>query len=94
MNRYYILTLSLLISISGWSQLSGLRIKKATGHIVIDGEMNEEDWHGAEVAGHFKQMFPFDSSYALAQTEVRMTYDDRFIYLFLSCTMRPESVNM
>ncbi|HEV8512793.1 MAG TPA: DUF5916 domain-containing protein, partial [Cyclobacteriaceae bacterium] len=67
---------------SSWSQLSGLRIKKTTGHIAIDGEMNEDDWRQAEVAGHFKQMFPFDSSYAQAQTEVRMTYDDRFIYLF------------
>lgn len=66
----------------GLAQLSGLHIKKATGPIVVDGAMNETDWRQADVAGHFKQLFPFDSSYAQAQTEVRMTYDDRFIYVF------------
>lgn len=69
-------------SLSALSQLPGLQIKKATGRIVIDGQMNEPDWHSADVAGRFKQMFPFDSSYAIAQTEVRMTYDDRFIYVY------------
>jgi len=67
---------------SAYGQLPGLHIKKATGKITVDGEMNEPDWEAAEVAGQFKQYFPFDSSYAKAQTEVRMTYDDRFIYIF------------
>jgi len=60
----------------------GLHIKKAEGKIVVDGEMNEPDWENAEIAGHFKQYFPFDSSYAKAPTEVRLTYDDRFLYIF------------
>ena len=64
------------------AQLPGIHIRKASGPIFVDGVMNEPDWQNAEVAGHFKQMFPFDSSYAQAQTEVRMTYDDKYIYLF------------
>lgn len=44
--------------------------------------MDEADWAEAEPAAQFKQYFPFDSSYARAQTEVRMTYDAHFIYLF------------
>ncbi len=44
--------------------------------------MDEPDWKVADVADHFKQMFPFDSSFAIAQTQVRMTYDDRNIYVF------------
>jgi len=44
--------------------------------------MDEPDWQTADVAGQFRQMFPFDSSYAIAPSEVRMTYDDRFIYVF------------
>jgi hypothetical protein len=64
------------------AQLPGIHIRKASGPIFVDGAMNEPDWQDAEVAGHFKQMFPFDSSYAQAQTEVRMTYDDKYIYLF------------
>ena len=48
--------------------------------------MNEAVWKEAEVATKFKQFFPFDSSYAKAQTEVRMTYNENFIYVF--ATMR------
>ena len=60
----------------------GLSIRKANGPITIDGKMEETAWQLADVADHFKQYFPFDSSYAKAQTEVRMTYDDRFVYVF------------
>src|SRR5260221_2798317 len=77
-----LLTLFLSLFLSAAAQLPGIRIKRATGPIVIDGQMNEADWQQADVARHFKEMFPFDSSYAIAQTEVRMTYDDRFIYVF------------
>ncbi|GHM98590.1 hypothetical protein WSM22_00800 [Cytophagales bacterium WSM2-2] len=70
----------ILFEVNG--QLPGLHIKKATGPIKLDGIMNEPDWQAAEVAGHFKQMFPFDSSYSIVKTEIRMTYDDRFIYIF------------
>ena len=44
--------------------------------------MDEGAWQEAEVADQFKQLFPFDSSYAKVPTEVRMTYDDHFIYVF------------
>lgn len=74
--------LLLLSAIQVHAQLPGIHVKKATGPMFVDGVMNEQDWQNAEVAGHFKQMFPFDSSFAKAQTEVRMTYDDKYIYLF------------
>ena len=79
------LTISILliaIQVCAYGQLPGLQIKKAKGKILVDGEMNEPDWTAAEAVGQFKQYFPFDSSFAKAQTEVRMTYDDRFIYVF------------
>lgn len=60
----------------------GLTIKKATTKITVDGLMNEPDWSEADVARDFKQYFPFDSSFAKAPTEVRMTYDEHFIYVF------------
>src|SRR5258708_35217345 len=89
MYRIIVLALLLLANISAMPQLPGLNIKKATGQIKIDAVMDEADWQQADVAGHFKQLFPFDSSYAWAQTEVRMTYDDHFIYIF--ATMHNES---
>jgi hypothetical protein len=64
------------------AQWPSLSIKKATGKIVVDGNMDEPDWGLADVAGDFRQTFPFDSSFARAKTEVRMTYDEQFIYIF------------
>lgn len=72
----------MVVSLWGTAQLPGLHISKTTDRITIDAEMNEPVWKTAEVATKFKQYFPFDSSYAKAQTEVRMTYDDNFIYVF------------
>lgn len=43
--------------------------------------MDEPDWQEADVARNFMQFFPSDTSLANAQTSVRMTYDDRFIYI-------------
>ncbi|HNP77159.1 MAG: DUF5916 domain-containing protein [Cyclobacteriaceae bacterium] len=65
-----------------YGQQPGLHIKRATGKINIDALMNEPDWEAAEVANQFRQYFPFDSSYAKVKTDVRMTYDDRFIYVY------------
>lgn len=81
MTRFLIAFISLfLLSFSAIAQ--GIHIKEATGPIVIDGVMDEDDWQRAEVAKNFKQYFPFDSSLAVAQTEVRLTYDDKNLYVF------------
>ncbi len=58
-----------------------LHIKRATGTITLDAVIEEADWQNAEIATDFTQFFPADTSLANAQTEVRMTYDDQFIYL-------------
>lgn len=79
---FYFTLLFVLPALGGLAQQPGLHIKRATGNIVVDGEMNEADWNDADVASQFKQYFPFDSSYSKVNTEVRMTYDDRFIYVF------------
>ncbi|HEV7349272.1 DUF5916 domain-containing protein [Telluribacter sp.] len=58
-----------------------LHIKKATGKIVLDGILDEEDWQVAQVAGNFWQQFPYDTSAAVQQSEARMTFDDEFLYV-------------
>ena len=63
------------------AQGQDLFIKRATTPITIDGVMDEASWEEADVADRFNQTFPYDSSEAIAATEVRMTYDDDFIYL-------------
>jgi hypothetical protein len=59
-----------------------LRIKRAENPIIVDGKMDESDWHDADVAKDFMQFFPSDTSLALSQSEVRMTYDAKNIYIF------------
>ncbi|MBI2967401.1 MAG: carbohydrate binding family 9 domain-containing protein [Bacteroidetes bacterium] len=60
-------------------------LKKATGSIIIDGDMSEPDWQGAEVASGFFQNYPYDTAFALSRTEVRATYDDKNIYFSAVC---------
>lgn len=79
------LLLSLLALLLTWfsSEVKGqdLSIKKASTLITIDGIMDEGAWEEADVADKFMQNFPYDSSEAVAPTEVRMTYDENFVYL-------------
>lgn len=49
--------------------------------IVLDGMLTEESWSDVEKAQDFWQYFPFDTSMAVAQTEVRMLYDESHIYI-------------
>jgi hypothetical protein len=63
------------------SLAQGILIKKATSPIELDGILDEADWQVADVANNFWQFFPSDTSLAIAQTEVRLTYDDRFLYI-------------
>jgi hypothetical protein len=74
--------LGCLLLISGFcfSQPSVL-IKRATAPIVLDGQITEPDWQAAQVASQFMQFFPTDTVLAHAQTEIRLTYDDQFIYI-------------
>jgi Domain of unknown function (DUF5916) len=56
-------------------------IKKASGSIKIDGELDEADWKKADVMGNYWQQFPYDTLPAKMQTETRLTFDDTYIYV-------------
>lgn len=62
-----------------------LHIKKAGSKIIIDGELNEEDWKTAEAARDFFQNFPSDTSFAVTKTEAFVTYDDENFYVAAIC---------
>ncbi|MEP1096351.1 MAG: DUF5916 domain-containing protein [Cyclobacteriaceae bacterium] len=64
-----------------YAQDDSYRIKKATGNIAIDGKIDEPDWELAQMTTNFHQYFPTDSVLADAQVEVRMTYDDQYLYI-------------
>ncbi len=78
--RILLFLLPLAIAHITSAQDDGYQIKRAKGEIKIDGIIDEEDWASADVAGDFMQYFPADSVKAEVQSEVRMTYDDNFLY--------------
>lgn len=84
-----ILTVVLLLLVLGCfkiqaqesSDLKTLHAKQAIGNIEIDGILDEQSWENAEIAKDFWQVFPGDVVPAKTNTEVKITYDDNFIYV-------------
>lgn len=62
-----------------------LHIRPVDGAITIDGKVDEAAWEKAEMAGHFRQTFPSDTVEARSHTEVRLAYDDKFLYVSAIC---------
>ncbi|MCX7744329.1 MAG: carbohydrate binding family 9 domain-containing protein [Flavobacteriales bacterium] len=62
-----------------------LFIRKATSPIIIDGLGDDAAWAYCTPADQFIQQFPFDTSLAKSQTIVKMTYDDKAIYILAEC---------
>lgn len=58
-----------------------IRVKKETGKIQLDGIINEEDWHKAEIINLSHMVLPYDTGQATARSEVMMTYDEKAFYL-------------
>ncbi|MDN5203817.1 DUF5916 domain-containing protein [Fulvivirgaceae bacterium BMA10] len=76
---------SITLSAQNGGSTPQLHIQKAVSDIQLDGELNEEAWKKAEVAKDFHQYFPFDTSYSETKSEIRMTYDDNFLYIATIC---------
>ncbi len=73
--------LTFVLSARGSNDLPPLHIHRADEKIIIDGRLDEAVWKTTDAASDFMQYFPFDTAYAMAQTEVRMTYDENFLYI-------------
>lgn len=71
----------------GYTQkpVPSLSIKKAKGKIIVDGKLDDVDWQSAQVADQFFQQFPSDTSYSITTTEVKVTFDDNFLYVGAIC---------
>lgn len=59
--------------------------KRTTDLITIDGKLDEADWVNVESISGFTQNFPDDTKLASAQTEVKMLYNDQFLYISAIC---------
>lgn len=85
---YPFLCLLLMLSVSNYGQKKNetyqLNIQKTISPITIDGVM-EDAWMNTEVATNFHMVLPMDTSRARVRTDVRMTYDDKNLYLIALC---------
>lgn len=62
-----------------------ININNSNESITVDGILDEEVWKKADVAKGFFQTFPIDDKPADEQTEVRLTYDDKNLYVGAIC---------
>jgi hypothetical protein len=62
-----------------------IRIKKTKSPIKLDGLLEEDSWKTADIAKNFFLNRPYDSSFAQLQTEVKVLFDDNFIYVGVIC---------
>ncbi len=62
-----------------------LRVQKTTAPIAVDGAPDEPAWASAQMIGDFTRNFPVDSGFASARTEIRLLFDDRFLYVSAIC---------
>jgi hypothetical protein len=56
-------------------------ITRTSSPIKIDGNLDELAWQNAETATDFQMILPMDTSKANMRTEVKMSYDDKYIYI-------------
>ncbi len=62
-----------------------LHIHKTSTPVKIDGSIDDEAWANAEKTSRFYMVLPMDTSFANVQTEIRMCYDDKNLYLIAVC---------
>lgn len=60
-------------------------IHKTTSPIVIDAKLTEPGWIMADSTSDFYMVLPMDTSLATVRTRVRMTYDDKSLYIIAEC---------
>jgi hypothetical protein len=62
-----------------------INISKTDQTINIDGILDEPVWQSVEKASLFQRVLPTDTGYAIAQTEVKLTYTESTLYVGIVC---------
>jgi hypothetical protein len=69
-----------------------LKISRAKGAIVIDGDLNDPGWKGAARASNFAEYQPGNQTKPAVDTEAWLTYDDQYVYVGFMCHDNPRDV--
>jgi hypothetical protein len=78
-----IITLVTITPAMGADNPPEYEIRRTTEKIVIDGILDDADWISATSAGPFS--FPWIADGTPEQTEVKMLWDDEFLYISYRC---------
>lgn len=62
-----------------------IHIKETSDRINVDGLLDEKVWEEAEAAGHLQRVLPTDTGFAIAQTEIKLTYTPTTLYMGIVC---------
>jgi len=79
------LFLLIFISSISFSQKKIAHAAKIDSAPIIDGFINEEVWQNAIPINDFTQQEPNNNSPASLQTEVRILYDEKYLYISFMC---------
>ena len=86
--RWLPILLLLCISTGGHAETDELRAEASRTYqsIEIDGELSESDWQNATPIRQFTQFEPDAGEPLTESTEVRILYDDKYIYFGFVCS--------
>jgi hypothetical protein len=62
-----------------------LPVFRATGAIVVDGDLDDPGWRGAAEIREFFEISPGDNTAPKVKTMAWLAYDDRFFYVAIKC---------
>ena len=79
----YVIAAIIAFSSTAFAEKPEYTVYRTTGGIVVDGILDEEDWKNAPSFGDFK--FPWWENGAKEQTEAKMLWDGKFLYLSFKC---------
>ena len=71
------------MSLLGQGQSISSSLLKST--IELDGHLTETDWQTGTVADQFYMSYPYDTTFAQSQTEVRVLHDKDNLYIGAKC---------
>lgn len=83
--RIVFLLVIFAIQLKTFGQNTPYQVKFIKSPIKIDGIIDEDEWLNAPTVGQFWQYFPSDTIKAIYQTEIKLRYDDKFIYVAAKC---------
>lgn len=83
-----IILLFLLPTLAFTQSSTPYKVNFTTEKIKIDGILDESVWQNTPNVGSFWQYFPSDTIKAVYQTDIKITYDSKYIYLSAKCYSR------